>query len=63
MDLIIVLVYLLFGFLWARLDVNSKKELCWDDAGVHIIIMTFLWPFMLMILSVHIAIGIFKVKK
>jgi len=63
MDLIIVFLYLLFGFLWARLDIKSKRELCWDDAGVHIIIMTFLWPFMLAMLSIHIAIGIFKAEK
>lgn len=63
MDTIIALLYLSFGFLWAKFDIKLNNELCWDDAGVHIIIMTFLWPFILMMLSIHIAIGIFKVKK
>lgn len=51
----LIILYLLIGFIWARVDVAFKRELIWGDQAVHTFLLTLFWPlFLLMWLIVQV---------
>lgn len=60
MDILFVLTYLLIGFSLAKWDIHFKKELIWDDAGVHYFMLILFWPMLLFFCSIAFLISVIK---
>lgn len=57
MSYLVITLYLLIGFIWARIGIKLNHELIWEDTGVHCIFLTLFWPLMIVVFILWVSIG------